>query len=178
MRNVAFVLVATCLVVGVAQTQSGAQSKAAAAARSGHTSSAWNCAAPSPMHAVPVGDSPNHMYVVQQSKCTATKGEIAGVKEQEGTATEFVEVIGDKGTGHGIFVESLANGDKLHVSYTFEGTSKDNVFQSGSNKWTIVSGTGMLKGAKGGGTCKAKGAPGGGIAFECTGNHTLAKAGS
>ena len=46
------------------------------------------------MHAVPVGDSPNHMYVVQQVKCAATKGEIAGVKEQDGMATEFAEVQG------------------------------------------------------------------------------------
>ena len=33
-------------------------------------------------------------------------------------------MVGDKITGHGMFVETLANGDKIHVTYTFEGTSK------------------------------------------------------
>ncbi len=53
--------------------------------------------------------------------------------EMHGTATEFADVIGDKITGHGIFVETLANGDKIHVTYEFQGTSKDKVFQMGSN---------------------------------------------
>jgi hypothetical protein len=127
------------------------------------------------VHAVPVGDSPDHMYIVQEVKSTATKGEVGGVKEQEGIATEFADVVGDKATGHGVFVETLANGDKINVTYQFQGTSKDKVFQAGSNKWTFVSGTGMMKGAKGSGTCKAKGNPDGGIDFECTGTHTLAK---
>jgi hypothetical protein len=115
------------------------------------------------------------MYVVEQTKCTATRGEIAGVAEKEGTATEFAEVVGDKASGHGVFVETLANGDKIHVTYTFDGTSKNNVFQSGSNKWTVAAGTGMFKGAKGGGTCTAKGNPDGTTAFECSGTYTLGK---
>ena len=175
MRRQALVLVGVCLMTGLAQAQIIAQSQAAAVAQSGKTASGWKCAAPSPAHAVPVGDAPNHMYVVQQTKCTATKGEIGGVKEQEGSATEFVDVVGDKITGHGVFVETLANGDKIHVTYTFEGTSKEKAFQAGGNKWTFVSGTGMMKGAKGSGTCKAKGTADGGIDFECTGTYTLAK---
>ena len=175
MRKQAFVLVVACLTVSVGQTPTGAQSQAAAAARPGKTASGWKCGVPSPMHAVPVGDSPNHMYIVQQVKCTATKGEIGGVKEQEGAATEFADVVGDKITGHGVFVETLANGDKVNATYRFEGTSKDKVFQMGSNKWTFVSGTGLMKGAKGSGTCKAKGNAEGGIDFDCTGTYTLAK---
>ena len=97
------------------------------------------------------------------------------MKEQEGTATEFVDVVGDKAKGHGTFVETLANDDKVDVAYTFEGTSRDEVFQIGSNKWTFVDGTGMMKGAKATGTCTAKGSPDGGILFECAGTYTLAK---
>ena len=175
MRRMMHFVVAACLVFSVAQAAPGAQSQATAAARSGKTASGWKCTAPSPAHAVPVGDSANHMYVVQQTKCTATTGEIGGVKEQEGIATEFADVVGDKITGHGVFVETLANGDKVHVTYTFEGTSKDKAFQMGGNKWTFVSGTGMMKGAKGSGTCKAKGTPDGGAEFACTGTHPLAK---
>ena len=174
MRRMFVFVVAACFVLSAGQAQFGAQGQAAAV-QSGKTASSWTCAAASPMHAVPVGDAADHMYVVQQSKCTATKGEIGGVKEQEGTATEFVDVVGDKAKGHGTFVETLANGDKVHVTYTFEGTSKDKVFQMGSNKWTFVDGTGMMKGAKGSGTCKAKGGPDGSIMFDCTGTYTLAK---
>ena len=169
------VFAAACFVVSLGQATSAAQSQAASAVKSGKTASSWNCAAPSPMHAVPVGDAADHMYVVQQTKCTATKGEIGGVKEQQGTATEFVDVRGDKAKGQGTFVETLANGDKVYVAYTFEGTSRDKVFQVGSNKWTFVEGTGMLKGAKASGTCTAKGSPDGGIIFDCTGTYTLAK---
>src|SRR4029079_1647874 len=79
MRRLLLVLGATCLAVPtIAQTPA-----------SGKMATSWKCAAPSPANAVPVGDEPTHMYVVEQVKCTASKGEIAGVKEKEGTATEF-----------------------------------------------------------------------------------------
>jgi hypothetical protein len=165
-RTFQLFLAATCLAVSPAAAQTPA---------SGKTATTWKCAPASPVHAVPVGDAPNHMYIVEQTKCTAAKGEIAGVKEQEGTATEFVEVTGDTSKGHGMFVETLANGDKGYFSYTLTGTSKDKVMVSGGNKWTLTGGTGMLKGAKASGTCTAKGNPDGSATFECTGTYTLAK---
>jgi hypothetical protein len=166
MRRLLLILAATCLAVSTPLAQTPA---------SGKTASSWKCAAPNPVHALPVGDEPNHMYVVEQVQCTATKGEIAGVKEKEGTGTEFAEVTGDTSKGHGVFVETLANGDKAFVSYTFTGTSKNNVMVSGSNKWTFTGGTGMLKGATGGGTCTAKGNGDGTANFECSGTYTLAR---
>jgi hypothetical protein len=166
MRRLLFVLAATCLTVPTTLAQTPA---------SGKNTSSWTCAAPSPVNALPVGDEPNHMYVVEQVKCTATKGEIAGVKEKEGVGTEFVDVTGDTSKGQGVFVETLANGDKAFVNYTFTGTSKNKVMVSGSNKWTLTGGTGMLKGVKGNGTCTAKGNADGTTTFECSGSYTLAK---
>jgi len=166
MRRLLLVVGTTCLAVSTTAAQTPA---------SGKIASSWKCTVPNLGNALPVGDEPNHMYVVEQVKCTATKGDIAGVPEKEGTATEFVEVTGDTSTGHGVFVETLANGDKAFVSYTFKGTSKNKVMVSGTNKWTFAGGTGMLKGAKGGGTCTAKGNPDGGLTFECSGTYTLAK---
>jgi hypothetical protein len=166
MRRLLVITAASCLAVATPLAQTPA---------SGKTSSSWKCAAPNPMHAVPVADEPNHAYVVSSIQCTALKGEIAGVAEKEGTATEFMEAMGDKGKGHGIFVETLANGDKMTVTYEFTGTMKNKQFQSGNNKWTLTSGTGMLKGAKGGGTCTAKGNADGSANFDCTGTYTLAK---
>jgi hypothetical protein len=166
MRRLPFVVAATCLAVSTTLAQTPT---------SGKTASSWKCTAPSPVNALPAGDEPGHMYVVEQAKCTATKGEIGGVKEQEGMATEFVEVTGDTSKGQGVFVETLANGDKAFVSYTLTGTSKDKVMVSGGNKWTFTGGTGMLKGAKGSGTCTAKGNPDGSLNFECSGTYTLSK---
>jgi hypothetical protein len=166
MRRLLWILAATCLAVSTSLAQTPA---------SGKTASSWKCSVPNPVNALPVGDEPNHMYAVEQVKCTATKGEIAGVKEKEGTGTEFAEVTGDTSKGHGVFVETLDNGDKAFVSYTFTGTSKNKMMVSGSNKWTFTGGTGMLKGVKGGGTCKAKGNPDGSANFDCSGTYTLAK---
>jgi len=111
MRRVLMIVAACVLSGAIAQ----AQTPTAKVAKSGTTANSWKCSPASPSHAVPVGDAPNHAYVVQQMKCTVTKGEIAGQKEVEGTGTEFAEVNGDNVTGHGIFIESVANGDKLHV---------------------------------------------------------------
>ena len=171
MRRLFLAVAAACFLFGSAAAQM--QSQAAQAAKSGTISSAWSCAVPSPVHALPVGDTPDHMYVVRQVKCTATKGEIAGVKEVEGTGTELVDARGNNATGQGLFVEKLANGDTIHVRYDFKGTSKDKVFQTGSNKWSVVGGTGMFKGAKGSGSCTAKGNPDGSANFECQGTYTL-----
>lgn len=141
----------------------------------GKVDTQWNCAAPSPVHALPVGDAADHAYVVQQVKCTATRGEVAGVKDKDGMATEFAEGMGDNAKGHGIFVSTLANGDKITYSYTFTGVSKNKMLQSGSNKWTMTGGTGTFKGITGSGTCTAKGGAGGSAIFDCTGTYTAAK---
>ena len=61
----------------------------------------WKCAAPNPVHALPVGDKADHAYVIQQVKCTAAKGEIGGVKNNEGSDTEFAAATGTNGKGHG-----------------------------------------------------------------------------
>lgn len=144
-------------------------------AGAGKVDSQWKCAAPTAMHALPVGDAPDHAYVVQQGTCTAAKGEIAGVKEKDGTSTEFMEATGNDGKGHGIFVETLTSGDKIMYSYTFTGVSANKVFQSGSNKWTITGGTGKLKGLTGSGTCKGKGNSDGSAVYDCVGTYTAAK---
>ena len=166
MRRILLTLAATWLATSTALAQTPT---------SGKFATTWKCAAANPMHGVPVGDTPNHVFVVEQMKCTAAKGEIAGVKQQEGTATEFVDVTGDKSKGHGVFVETLANGDKGYYSYTFTGSSKDKMMVSGTNNWTLTGGTGMLKGAKASGTCTAKGSSDGTATFECNGTYTLAK---
>ena len=66
----------------------------------------WKCDKPTVQHNIDVGDKPGHAYAIDQINCTAIKGEIAGVKMKSGTGTEFLDVKGDKTTGHGEFVEA------------------------------------------------------------------------
>jgi hypothetical protein len=147
-----------------------AQNPAAAA---GKVDVQWKCAAPNPVNALPVPDKADHAFVVEQIKCTAAKGEVAGVKQQEGAGTEFAEATGNNSKGHGIFVETLANGDKITYSYTFTGLASNKVMQSGSNKWMATSGTGKFKRIKASGTCTAKGAADGTVVFDCMGRYTI-----
>lgn len=158
--------------VGVLVSAAFLQAQAAAP---GKIDTQWVCAVPNPMNAIPVGDAPDHAFVVQQSKCTATKGEVGGVKEKDGVSTEFMEATGNNGKGHGIFVETLSNGDKIMYSYTFTGVSANGKPVSGSNKWTMSGGVGKFKGVSGSGTCTGKGNPDGSATYNCTGTYTMAK---
>ena len=167
MRRLTTLAAALCLVAPVV----AAPGQTAAAQNTINVT--WKCAPPNPMNSLPVADKPNHAYAIDQATCTTTKGEIGGVKEKDGSATEFMEVTGNTSKGHGIFVETLTNGDKIFYSYTLTGTTNNNVFQSGGNSWTITGGTGKFKGITGKGTCKGKGNPDGSADFDCTGTYAI-----
>jgi hypothetical protein len=162
MRELLLVLCAVCLLscAGLAQVKSTVQ---------------WKCDKPSNQHSIEVGDKPGHAYAVDQINCTPTKGDLDGAKRKSGTGTEFLEVSGDKFTGHGEFIETMANGDKHHYTYEMMGTMKSGVLQAGSDKWTLHEGGGKLKGAKASGTCKGASNADGSATWDCTGEYTMAK---
>ena len=137
--------------------------------------SQWNCGQPSDAHSIDVGDQANHSYAVTKTTCTATKSEVGGVKEKEGIGTQFNETMGDTTTWHGVFVVTAENGDKIHYTYASAGKGmvKDGQFQSGSNKWSMVGGTGKFASAKGEGGCQGKGNADGTVTWDCEGTYTL-----
>ncbi len=135
----------------------------------------WKCSVVEPVSSVPVTGQADHAYSVYQVKCTASSGQVAGVKEQTGTATEFAEVMGNTNKGHGIFVETLENGDMVTYDYTFSSTMNGKVAVSASNTWTMKSGTGKAKGIKGSGSCKGKGNADASLSLDCTGSYTTAQ---
>jgi hypothetical protein len=135
----------------------------------------WDCAKATVAHNLEAGDQPGHVYSISQVKCTATSGEIAGIKQKEGVGTEFHEITGDADRFHGVFVETLANGDKITYKYDGSATIKAGLLEAASNKWLATSGTGSLKGIKALGSCKATGKPDGGALFDCSGDYTAAK---
>ena len=161
MKRSWLVLCCLCMVPSIALAQ-------------GQSNVQWKCDKPAAQHAIEVGDKPGHSYAIDQINCTAIKGEISGVKMKSGTGTEFHDINGDKAIGHGIFVENLENGDKNYYKYEFTGTSKDGAFQSGSNKWSMIRGSGLMKGGKASGTCTATGNADGSTSFDCMGTYTPA----
>ncbi len=162
MRKPVFVLGLVCLCATGALAQ-------------GKVDNGWACGKPAMVNSIDVGDQPNHAYSIDQIKCTSTKGEIAGVKEKEGTGTEFAEVKGNKSSGHGIFLETMANGDKINFTYQFSITLENGQIKSATDKWQATSGTGKFKGIKASGTCTATGAADGGGNWSCTGTYSLPK---
>jgi hypothetical protein len=137
----------------------------------------WDCGKPTDAHSIDVDDQANHTYAVTKTTCTGSTGEVGGVKEKEGIGTQFNETLGDTTTWHGVFVVTMENGDKIHYTYASSGKGmlKNGQFQSGSNKWSIVGGTGKFASAKGEGTCQGKGSADGTVGWNCEGTYTLAK---
>ena len=137
--------------------------------------SQWNCGKASDAHSIDVGDKAGHTYAVTKTTCTATSGEVGGVKEKEGIGTQFNETMGNTTTWHGVFVVTAENGDKIHYHYSNSGKGvvKDGQFVSGGNKWTMMGGTGKFAKLKGEGTCTGKGDGAGGATWDCTGTYTM-----
>ena len=146
---------------------------AAAAVAQTKISGTSQCAKPDPQHMIQVGDHPNHAYAISQSKCTWTKPyEVGGTQAKDDVVTAFDEINGDKSRNHGLVSNTMANGDKAHVSFQGTATLKDGAPQTSEGKWRFTSGTGKLKGIKGSGTYKGKGSPDG-VTFEIEGEYTL-----
>ena len=146
-----------------------------ALAQEGKVAVKWKCGAPDPAHVLEAVDQPNHIFSIGQMKCTAVSGEIAGIKQKAGVGTEFHELTGNSDQFKGVFVETLANGDKIHYTYEGTATMKDGALESAKNTWSSTSATGSLKGIKASGTCTARGTPDGGASFECSGEYKLSK---
>jgi hypothetical protein len=136
----------------------------------------WNCSPPAPAHMLNAGDQPGHVFSINQSKCTAAKGaEIAGVAQREGVATEVHETKGTVDHFHGVFVETLANGDKIDYHYKGQATVQGGKVKSATNEWSTTSGTGTFEGIEAKGSCTGTPKPDGGITFDCAGEYSLSK---
>ncbi len=134
------------------------------------------CAKPSPQNAIEIGDRPNHSLAISQSKCSWTKPwEIAGIQSKEGASTWSDEISGNSSRGRGYYTDTMANGDKAYYRYDVTGTLKDGAPQTLEAKWSLVRGSGKLKGVKGKGTCKGKPSADGGVTWDCEGEYEMPK---
>jgi hypothetical protein len=144
-------------------------------AAQGKISSQWKCDKPSEQHSIAVPDGEGHNYAIAQGKCTSEKGSMGDAKEQEGTYTEFGDMTSSANQNHGVFVVTLANGDKVFYRYHGSQSLKDGTVESATNKWTIAGGTGKYKAVKGEGGCKGKGNADGTSTWDCEGSYSGAK---
>jgi len=139
-------------------------------------SSQWKCDAKAgDEHSIAVGDQDGHVYHISQGKCASEKGAMGDTKEQAGMWTEFDEVTSGPLKNHGVFVVTLASGDKVFYNYHGTQTVKDGKMDSGTNTWTLSGGTGKFKGVKGEGGCKGKGNPDGTSTWNCDGTYSVGK---
>lgn len=141
-------------------------------AAQGKISSQWKCDQPSDQHSIAVPDGEGHNYAIAQGKCTSEKGGMGDAKEQEGTYSEFGDVTSSANQNHGLFVVTLANGDKVFYRYHGKQLLKDGKMTSATNSWTLAGGTGKYKTVKGEGSCKGKGNADGTSTWNCEGSYS------
>jgi len=133
------------------------------------------CAKPDPVHAIPVGDRPDHSMAVGQIKCTYTKPmEIGGDKSKDGVSTETADISGNISKARSVHVATMESGDKAFFSYQGTATNKDGAVVELKGTWGLSGGSGKLKGIKGKGTFSCKPA-GENLTCDVEGEYQLAK---
>jgi len=122
-----------------------------------HIAGTAECSAPEQVHVMRLSDHANHFLVISQGKCHWTKPfSIAGAETQDDEATLSKEVRGNHARVHGYITETTASGDKFSYRILGEQVIDHGKTVSEHGRWTIVSGTGKLKGIHGKGTYTGK----------------------
>ncbi len=165
-KQFGLLIASVCLIASVATAQTK-QKKISGVAR---------CEKAEPQHTLQVDGRPNHSFTISHTKCSWTKPyEIEGIKAQTCWITSFSESSGSTSRYRGYYTDTMANGDKTY--YEMEGTvaSKDGIVASADEKWTLIRGTGKMKGITARGACKATGNPDGSTTWTCEGEYELPK---
>lgn len=159
MRRAVLLVSLVCLGTMVAD----AQIKISGSGRSGK---------PDVQYEIQVPDRANHTFSISQTKFTWDKPwEILGIRSKEGVDTGFSETIGNTARFRGFYVDTMVSGDKAFYRYQGTATLKQGAPQTYEARWTLVGGTGKLKGIKGKGTCKIQREADGGSLYECEGEY-------
>jgi hypothetical protein len=134
------------------------------------------CGNPDQQSKLDIGDKPGHAFAISQGKCTWTKPmEIAGIQTKEDVDTSTEEITTNKVRASGYVLGTMSNGDKFIVRTDGTDTMKDGKPEGTSGTWKFVSGTGKIKGIKGGGKFTGKPDAEGAMVIEVEGEYTLPK---
>ncbi len=147
---------------------------AAPASAQSKTSGKVHCAKADPDYSIEVGDHAGHMLTLNKAACTwSDSTPIAGVAMKTGEDVTGGEMNGAMGHHSGYHVGTMDNGDKVVVHYTGTVTTAKDKPATLQGKWNYVSGTGKMKGIKGGGTYKGTGNADGSSDVTVEGTYTL-----
>jgi len=131
-----------------------------------------HCNKPDVQQKVDISDHAGHMLTLTQAKCTWTKPlEVDAVQSKDGEDSGVSDLHGMAGTGHGYYIDGMANGDKCFVRW--QGKQSQTGVAEGT--WTYAGGTGKFKTLKGGGTYKGKAEQDGSVTFDVEGEYSLGK---
>jgi len=124
--------------------------------QTGKFSGTLKCGKADPQYAIPVGDRPDHMFVMIQAKCTWQGAEIAGLPARDLLITGVADISGGGAQTHGNSVGTVSNGDKFFIAQQGAASSKQDNSRTEEGTWSYTGGTGKLQGIKGQGTYKGK----------------------
>ena len=131
------------------------------------------CGQPDKQYAIPVGDAPGHVYSISHGSCTYPKpGNIGVAKKVAGEDVVFSETTSTRTQWHGVFTETMSNGEKLYYRHHGEGVLTNGTFTSGEDAWEVSGGTGSYKGYKGNGICDLQPQADGTFLNKCRGEYT------
>ena len=134
------------------------------------------CGQPDQQYAIPVGDAPGHVYGISHASCTYPKpGNIGVAKKVAGEDVVFSETTSTRTQWHGVFTETMSNGEKLYYRHHGEGVLNNGTFTSGEDVWEVSGGTGSYKAYRGKGVCKLHPQPDGMFLDDCSGEYTAPK---
>jgi len=135
-----------------------------------------HCAKSDPDSMIEVGDKPGHAMYMRKAACTWDGQEIEGLKTKSGVDVATGEANGSAAHDNGYHTATMDNGDKYTVRFTGSATMAKDGSGTGDGKWTFVSGTGKLKGIKGGGTYKVTANADGSADVTVDGDYSIAAA--
>ena len=90
---------------------------------------------------------------------------------QRGGRTFSGEIEGNKSRFHAYYVDTMENGDKAYYRYQGATVLKDGAPQREAGTWSLIRGTGKLKGLTGKGTYKGTAGAGGTMTYEVEGEY-------
>jgi hypothetical protein len=114
------------------------------------------CEKPETEHSIDVPDRPGHALMLTKRKCGWTEPlVIKGAKTKDGVAVDFTEKMEGVLHVHGFETDTLDNGEKITWQSMGQVLAEKGPATS-KGRWSLMRGSGPLKGIKGGGTYEGR----------------------
>jgi hypothetical protein len=166
MRKLGITLLAGCAIAWPAMAQTKISGK-------------QTCSKPDPNYTIDVGDQAGHTLMMQKATCTwGTPMAIEGANTKDSVDVSTSDTRGARTLSNGYAMITLDSGDKFTVRYRGTATAAKDGTVKYDGKWAFISGTGKVKGIKGGGTYSGTGPADGSVAVDVEGQYTISAMGA